>query len=72
MYVVKEKSYAVVDKSGKTLIKGFDSIKSIDGENAIVKVDGKYGVKNSENKEVIKANYQDLTYAFGNYYSYFH
>ncbi len=68
MYVVKDKTYKLIDKAGKTILDNFDSIKSINGENIIVSVDGKYGVKNIENEELISTDYQDLIYAFSNYY----
>lgn len=68
MYVVKNKEYKLIDKTEKTVLDNFDSIKSINGENVIVSVDGKFGVKNIENEELISIDYQDLTYAFSNYY----
>ncbi len=69
MYVVKEDDkLELVNKSGDVIFDNFDSIKSIDNENVIVSVDGKYGVKNIEGEEIISTEYQDLTYAFSNYY----
>lgn len=69
MYVVqKDDKYQLINKSGKTVLKNFDSIKSIDGENIIVSVDGKYGIKNINDEELVSTDYQDLTYAFSNYY----
>ncbi len=68
MYIVKEKEYKLIDKSGKEILNNFDSIKSINGENVIVSVDGKFGVKNTQNEELISIDYQDLTYAFSDYY----
>lgn len=68
MYVVKNTKYAVVNKEGKTLVDGFDDVKAINAESIIIKKDGKYGVKNIKNEEIIPAEYEELEYAFSNYY----
>lgn len=69
MYIVeKNNKYELIKKSGETVLKDFDSIKSINDENIIVKKDGKYGIKNTSGKELVPAKYQDLEYTFSNYY----
>ncbi len=69
MYIIQENGkYKLIKKSGETVLKDFDSIKSIDDERIIIKEDGKYGIKNISGKEVVPAKYQDLEYTFSNYY----
>ena len=64
----KNNKSELIKKSGETVLKDFDSIKSINDENIIVKKDGKYGIKNTSGKELVPAKYQDLEYTFSNYY----
>lgn len=71
LYVVKQEgAYQVIDKTEAVVIKAgkFDEIIQIQGENLIFVKNKKYGVINSKAEEVIRAQYEDLKYAFSNYY----
>ena len=65
-YIVKEENkWKVVDVDEKEYLTGkYDDIISINGENAIVKKDGKYGVVSIvDNKNVLNINYDSVNYA---------
>ena len=70
MYVVEEnENLKIIDSSLNVILSdGFDSVKSIDGENIIIEKDGLYGVINKSGEELILPEYEDLTYATDNYY----
>ena len=70
MYVVKEAdTLKIVNSRGEDIVaEGFEDVKSIDGDNIIVKKDGKYGMITKDNYEKIPAEYENLTFAFGEYY----
>ena len=69
-YVVKESGkWQITDAEGNNYLKDkFDSIKSIDGENVIVKIGSKYGIMTLSGETQIKAEYDDITYAFQDNY----
>ena len=71
--------YAVVEGGTKKVVaiqgtdiltEGFDEIISIDNKNIIIKKDGKYGVKASENdnETKIEPEYEDMKYVFDTNY----
>lgn len=70
MYVVKEGNiWKVVNKEGESFVENrFNAVKSINSDNILIQKDGKYGVINTQAEEKIPAIYDDLTYAFSNYY----
>lgn len=70
MYVVKEdKNLAIVNKAGDTNIEiSYTDIKSINGENVIVVNNGKYGIIGIDKTEKVKCEYQNIIYAFSDYY----
>ena len=70
MYIVKEDGILkIVNVKGEDVISGgFDTVKSIDGDNILINKNGKYGVITKQNDEKIPAEYDILTYAFGEYY----
>lgn len=69
MYVINDGTWKIIDNS-LNVVKdgGFDEVKSIDGENIILKQGENYGVISKSGVELIPYNYQDLKFAFGNYY----
>ena len=70
MYIVKNSDVISVIKSDGTVVLdgGFDEIKSIDGQNIIIKLNGSYGVVNTNKENVIETKYEDITYAYGDNY----
>ncbi len=70
-YVVKEgDNWEVIDTDGNKYLSGqYDDIVSINGENAVVVNDNKYGVVGiTDGKNIIDINYNSITYAAGNNY----
>ena len=70
-YIVKEgKEWKIVDTDGKEFLAGqYDDIVDIQGENAIIKQDNKYGVVSiADNRKLLEPNYDSLTYASNNNY----
>lgn len=70
-YIVKEENdWKIVDTEGKTYLKGkYDDIISVNGENAIIVKDNKYGVVQiTDGKNIIDTNYDNITYGTGNNY----
>lgn len=70
MYVVREASiWKVVNTNGESFIENrFEEVKEINGENFVIKANGKYGVININAEEKVPAIYEDLSYAFSDYY----
>ena len=70
MYVVSENDeLEIIDSSLNVILSdGFDSVKSIDGENIIIEKDELYGVINKSGETKIETVYEDLNYATDNYY----
>lgn len=70
MYVVKEgNSLKIVNSEGSNFLEGqFDNVKSINGQNVIVVKDNKYGVLTITGEQKIEPTYEELTYAYSNYY----
>ena len=70
MYVVKEQNeWKIVNTKGEAyLTNKFEEVKEINSDGVIVKINGKYGMQTIEQQEKIPAIYEDLTYAFENYY----
>ena len=70
-YIVKEgDNWEVIDTDGNKYLSGkYDDIVSINGENAVVVNDNKYGVVGiTDGKNIIDTNYNSITYAAGNNY----
>ena len=70
-YIVKEgDNWEVIDTEKKKYLAGkYDDIVSVNGENAIVVNDNKYGVvKISDGKNIIDTKYNSITYAANNNY----
>ena len=69
-YVVKEDGdLRIIDNEKNVLLRvGFDDIVSINGDNVVVIKNGKYGVLNMAGEEKIERKYEDLKYAFNDYY----
>ncbi len=70
-YIVEENNnWKILDTDGNTYLDGnYDDIISVDGENAIVEDNNKYGVVQiSDGKNIIDINYDSITYAAGNNY----
>ena len=70
-YVVKEgNNWEVIDTDANKYLEGeYDDIVDINGENAIVSNDNKYGVVAiSDGKNIIDMNYDSITYASGDKY----
>lgn len=69
-YVVKKSgTLNIFDSSDNSEIAiSADDVKSIDGDNIIIKSEDKYGLINTAGEKRIDAKYQDLTYTFGSYY----
>jgi len=70
MYVVKEANTLklVNTKQEAFLENKFEEVKEINLNDVIIKSNGKYGVVNTNGEEKIPAIYDDLTYAFSEYY----
>lgn len=70
MYVVKEtNAWKVVSNQGKVILEnGFDEIMSIHGNELVMKKSGKYGIINTSKEELVPAIYENITYAFLDYY----
>ena len=70
-YIVKEgDNWEVINSDGKKYLSGkYDDIISINGENAIVVKNKKYGVVGiADEKNIIDTNYNNITYAADNNY----
>lgn len=70
-YIVKEgNDWEIIDTDAKKYLSGkYDDIISVDGENAIVENDNKYGVVQiSDGKNIISVNYDNISYATSNNY----
>ena len=70
-YIVKEgDNWEVIDVEGKKYLSGeYDDIVSVNGENAIVIKNDKYGVVGiTDEKNIIDIKYDNITYATGNNY----
>lgn len=71
LYAVKEKGeWKVINvEDGSIVIDGgYDDITEVKGEELVVVKDGKYGVIDTNKKEKIPFEYEDLKYAFSIYY----
>ncbi len=70
MYVVKESdNWKIISKDGATELESdFGDVKSINGDNIIVSKNNKLGVINTQGNQILPIEYQDLIYAFSNYY----
>ncbi len=70
MYVVKEGNiWKIVNTEGESFIENrFEEVIEMNGENIVIKVNGKYGLINTKAEEKLPAIYDDLTYAFSDYY----
>ncbi len=70
MYVVKEGSiWKVINNKGESFAENrFEQVKEINGENLIIKMNGKYGIINIDSEEQLPAIYEDLSYIFSDYY----
>lgn len=70
MYIVKEDdTWKIVNKAGdKNIEINYSDIKSIDGENLVVVNNGKYGISGIDKTEKVKSEYQNIQYAFSDYY----
>lgn len=69
-YVVKEDGDLRIIDSEKivALRVGFDDVVSINGDNVVVIKNNKYGVLNMAGEEKIERKYEDLKYAYNDYY----
>lgn len=70
-YIAKSsKDWEIVDAEGKEYLKGkYEDIAAINGENAIVKDNGKYGVVSIiDGKNIIDIKYDSITYGAGENY----
>ncbi len=70
-YIVQDgNDWEVIDTDGNAYLAGeYDDIISVDGENAVVENEGKYGVVQiADGKKIIDINYDSITYASGNNY----
>ena len=70
LYVVKENDvWKVVNPEQETFLENaFEDVKSIDSDNLVIVKEGKYGVVAKGGTERIPAQYENLVYAFGDYY----
>lgn len=70
IYIVKEKGVIkAVNSKKETLIEGkFDEVKQINEENLIYKKDNKYGIMSSNGQIKVLPEYEDIEYAYLNYY----
>ena len=70
-YIVKDgNNWEIIDTEGKTYLSGdYDDIVSVNGENAIVVDNDKYGVVQiSDGKKLIDVNYDNIAYGANNNY----
>lgn len=69
-YIVKEAGkWQIVDSEGTVYLKDkFEEVKSINGENAIIVSNKKYGVFTLSGETKIEAKYQNIEYAFDDNY----
>ena len=70
MYVVRDESgLKIIDNSLKTIKDGgFDSVKEINGEYITFSLNGLFGVMKEDGGDVIPTQYEDLKFAYENYY----
>lgn len=69
MYAVKEENkWKIVNKLGEQVLEGFDDYTNVKGENVIIKKSDKFGIVTTSGEEKIKAEYENLEYAFSIYY----
>ncbi|MBP3502798.1 MAG: WG repeat-containing protein [Clostridia bacterium] len=70
MYVVKESgNWKIVNKDGdKNIDINYEDVKSINAENMVVVNKGKYGIYGIDKTEKAKCEYQNIEYAFSDYY----
>ena len=70
MYVVRDESgLKIIDNSLKTIKDGgFDSLKEINGEYITFSLNGLFGVMKEDGGDVIPTQYEDLKFAYENYY----
>jgi len=70
MYVVRQASiWRIVNTDKEAFLDNkFEDVKEINTENIIIKSNGKYGVVNIQGEEKVPTIYDDLSYAFSNYY----
>ena len=69
-YIVKEEGKLKIFNAaeGATIDINASKVKSIDGENIIIENQDKYGLITATGEQKLDAEYQDLSYAFSNYY----
>lgn len=69
-YIVKENgAYKIIDKDKNVILdSGFDEIVGINGDNITIIKNNKYGVITTAGTEEISIKYEDLKYAFSDYY----
>lgn len=70
MYVVKENgNWKLVNKAGdKNIDINYSDVKSINGEKVVVVNSGKFGIYGIDKTEKVKCEYQNIEYAFSDYY----
>lgn len=70
MYVVNDgNGLKIIDSLANVVIQeGFNTVKSINGENIIIEKDNLYGVININGEEKIPTQYEDLSFACDKYY----
>lgn len=70
MYIVKENgNLKLVNKAGdKNVDISYSDVKSINGENIIVVNNNKFGIAGIDKAEKVKCEYQNIEYAFSDYY----
>lgn len=67
--VTKDGKTIVIDKDENIIINGgFDDIVQINKDNMIFVKNNKYGAFNTQGEQIIKPEYQELSYTFGDYY----
>lgn len=70
-YIAREgEDWRIVNTEGQEYLAGtYDNIFSIQGENAVVEQNNKYGlVSITDNRQLLEMNYDSITYATGNNY----
>lgn len=70
-YIVKEgNDWKIVDTDGNEFISGeYENIVSVNGENAVIEENNKYGVVSiADNKAIINPDYDSISYATGSNY----
>lgn len=69
-YIVKEnEEYKIIDKDKNTILDtGFDEIVGMNGDNITIIKNNKYGVITVTGEEKIENQYEELKYAFADYY----